>query len=389
MPDALLPPDQPTPLLGGLSPADFMRRHWQKKPLLIRQAIPGMRAPIRATALRRLAREDDVESRLIWREDGEWAMEHGPFSRLPKASEPDWTLLVQGVDLHDDAIAALRDRFRFVPDARLDDAMISIAGTGGGVGPHVDSYDVFLLQAAGRRRWRISQQKDLELQPDVPLRILQDFRAEEEYVLEPGDMLYLPPQVAHDGVAMDPDCMTISIGFRAPRRAELARGLLEAAADALPGMPATAGERLYRDASQPATATPAALPEALVDEALAAFAAVRLDRALAADFLGAYLSEPKPGVVFEPADADCSPLDADWPQSGTLVLARSTRVLYTGRKLFINGEPAEAPASARLRALADTRRLACAGRAPSEAEREALETWREAGWLHWVPDNDR
>lgn len=380
-------PDQPIDLLGGLSPAAFMRRYWQRKPLLIRQAIPGMRPPIRATALRKLARQDDVESRLIWREDGEWAMEHGPFARLPKASETDWTLLVQGVDLHDAATAALRDAFRFVPDARLDDAMISIAGVGGGVGPHVDSYDVFLLQAAGRRRWRISQQKDLSLVPDAPLRILQRFEPEEEYILEPGDMLYLPPQVAHDGVAVDADCMTVSIGFRAPRRAELARGMLEAAADTLPGLGGAAAERLYRDAGQPATATPAAVPEALIDEALAALAAVRLDRALAARFLGAYLSEPKPGVVFEPEDADCSPLDADWPATGTLVLADSTRMLYADKALFINGEMATVTASERLRALADARRLTCTGRAPSMPEREALEEWREAGWLHWVADD--
>ncbi len=375
--------DQPTALLGGLSPAEFMRRHWQRKPLLIRQAIPGMRAPLSATALRKLAREDDVESRLIWREDDAWAMEHGPFARLPKAGEREWTLLVQGVDLHHDALAALRDRFRFVPDARLDDAMISIAGDGGGVGPHVDSYDVFLLQASGRRRWRISQQKDLALAPDVPLRILSDFRSEAEYVLEAGDMLYLPPQVAHDGVAIGNDCMTISIGFRAPRRDELARGLLEAAADTLPGLAPAAGARLYRDAGQPAAVHPAAVPEAMIDEALAALAAVRLDRALATRFVGAYLTEPKPGVVFEPAHDAVAPLDEDWPATGRLVLARATRMLYSGRHLFINGELAEVPATSRLQALADARELDCAGRAPTQAERDVLESWRDAGWMTW------
>ncbi|WP_415830141.1 cupin domain-containing protein, partial [Bordetella pseudohinzii] len=223
--------DQPLALLGGLSPNDFMRRHWQRKPLLIRQAIPGFKPPETLAALKKLARRDDVESRLIWREQGQWQMENGPFARLPKASEPDWTLLVQSVDLHSDAAAELMQRFRFVPDARLDDLMISIASDGGGVGPHFDSYDVFLLQAAGKRRWRYGRQKDLSLQPDLPLKILSRFEPEHEAVLEPGDMLYLPPQAAHDGVALGDDCMTISIGFRAPTQAALARGLLEAAAD--------------------------------------------------------------------------------------------------------------------------------------------------------------
>ncbi|MFQ6686591.1 cupin domain-containing protein, partial [Bordetella pertussis] len=218
-------------LLGGLAPADFMRRYWQRKPLLIRQAIPGFKPPASIAALRQLARRDDVEARLIWREQGQWNMENGPFARLPKAGEPDWTLLVQSVDLHHDAVSALLQQFRFIPDARLDDIMISVAGDGGGVGPHFDSYDVFLLQASGRRRWRYGRQKDLSLQPDLPLKILSRFEPEEEHVLEPGDMLYLPPQAAHDGVAEGGDCMTISIGFRAPSQAMLARGLLEAAAD--------------------------------------------------------------------------------------------------------------------------------------------------------------
>nr|MBF0682638.1 cupin domain-containing protein [Pseudomonas sp.] len=225
--------DSPTPLLGGLSPAAFMKRHWQRKPLLIRQALPGFVPPMKLAEVRRLARRDDVESRLIWREHDAWQMEQGPFARLPAARQSEWTLLVQGVDLHDDATAALMHRFRFVPDARLDDVMISIAGDGGGVGPHFDSYDVFLLQAAGQRRWRIGQQKDLSLDPDAPLKILSHFQPEEEFVLEPGDMLYLPPQVAHDGIAQGPGCMTISIGFRSPSRAELARGMLETAADTL------------------------------------------------------------------------------------------------------------------------------------------------------------
>jgi len=210
----------PQQLLGGLSPATFMRRYWQKKPLLIRQAIPGFSPLLDRAALFDLSGREEVESRLIVHSEKGWQLKHGPFGRrqLPALSRPRWTLLVQGVDLHVNAVHELMQRFRFVPDARLDDLMISWASDGGGVGPHFDSYDVFLLQAQGQRRWRIGRQKDLSLQPDVPLKILSNFEPEEEHVLNPGDMLYLPPKWAHDGVAVGGDCMTYSVGFRVPQR---------------------------------------------------------------------------------------------------------------------------------------------------------------------------
>lgn len=390
--------DLPLALLGGLSADDFMRRYWQRKPLLIRGAIPGMRPPESIAALKKMARRDDVESRLIWREQGEWNMENGPFARLPKVNEPDWTLLVQSVDLHSDAAAALMQQFRFVPDARLDDVMISIASTGGGVGPHFDSYDVFLLQGQGRRKWRWGRQKDLSLEPGLPCKILSHFEPEEEAILEPGDMLYLPPQAAHDGVALDDDCMTISIGFRAPTQANLARGLLEAAADQAMarvgllggpyGEPALPGARLdgiYRDAGQAATAQPAALPDALVEATLATLAKIKFDDALAARFLGCWLTEPSQLSVF---DSPEDPVDLEdcWPASGRLVLDRRSRMLYRQRQLFINGETAMVPADAALRALADERALDCADprcRKLSDEARACLADWLDSGWLHY------
>ncbi len=392
--------DQPLALLGRLSPNDFMRRHWQRKPLLIRQAIPGFKPPETLAALKKLARRDDVESRLIWREQGQWQMENGPFARLPKASEPDWTLLVQSVDLHSDAAAELMQRFRFVPDARLDDLMISIASDGGGVGPHFDSYDVFLLQAAGKRRWRYGRQKDLSLQPDLPLKILSRFEPEHEAVLEPGDMLYLPPQAAHDGVALGDDCMTISIGFRAPTQAALARGLLEAAADQAMarigllggpyGEPALPGPRLdglYRDPDQAATRHPAALPDALVQATLDTLSKLRFDDALAARFLGCWLTEPSQLAVFDSPEASVD-LQDSWPAQGRLVLDRRSRMLYRGKQLFINGETAMVPAEAALKQLADARALDCGdprcARLSDEA-RSCLADWLNAGWLHYRP----
>lgn len=381
-----------------------MRRHWQRKPLLIRQALPAWRSPVTPAALRRLARNDEVESRLVWREQDEWRMANGPFLpparelfraspsrrgtheeplvRLPPATQSDWTLLVQGVDLFDERIAALRDRFRFIPDARLDDAMISLASQGGGVGPHFDSYDVFLLQARGRRRWRVSQQRDLDLLPDLPLKVLANFTPEAEYVLEPGDMLYLPPHVAHDGVAETDDCMTISIGFRSPSQAELARLVLDLAAERLLD-DEMAGKRAghYRDPGQPATLTPAALPERLCQAARDEVARLRFDDALIADALGRWLSEPKAGVVFDGPETDIDLID-DWPSGITLVLDSRTRMLYRGKRGYINGEILGPVMTADLCRLADERRLACAARPPSAGVRELLQDWLEGGWLH-------
>src|SRR5688500_13597900 len=178
----------PTPLLGGLSPRQFMKRHWQRKPLLVRGAVPDMKPLLERNALFSLAASDEVESRLVeQREGGEWTMRSGPFARraLPPLARPGWTLLVQGVDLHVDAAHELLQRFRFVPEARLDDLMISFATDTGGVGPHFDSYDVFLLQAQGRRRWRFGAQHDLTLREGLPLKVLERFEPEEEHVLEP------------------------------------------------------------------------------------------------------------------------------------------------------------------------------------------------------------
>src|SRR5688572_9483880 len=211
---------RPSPLLAGLTPQQFMLKHWQRRPLVVRQAMPTPVAPLSRAELFALAARDDVESRLVQNSGRRWSVAHGPFSRstLPRLRDRGWTLLVQGVDLHHDGAHALLRQFRFVPDARLDDVMISWASDGGGVGPHVDSYDVFLLQASGERRWRIARRFDPALDERAPLKILRRFEPEQELVLSPGDLLYLPPNWAHEGVAMGGDCMTCSIGMRAPRR---------------------------------------------------------------------------------------------------------------------------------------------------------------------------
>lgn len=367
---------RPLPLLGGLTPSQFMKRHWQKKPLLVRNAIPGFEPVLPPRELFALAARDEVESRLVVHEGRGWRLQRGPFQRraLPPLKRPGWTLLVQGVDLHDAGAHALLHGFSFLPAARLDDLMISYASDGGGVGPHFDSYDVFLLQAQGRRRWRIGRQKSLELQEGVPLKILKDFRPEEEYVLDPGDMLYLPPRYAHDGVAVGDDCQTYSIGFRAPAQGELARELLQRIADAAAE---DAPESLYRDPSQAATDAPGAIPEALAAFARDALAAALKDPAALERALGEYLTEPKGNVWFEPGQP---------PRRGrALVLDARTRMLHDRRHVFINGEAWRAAGrdAALMRTLADRRRLDAREVAgASAAARELLDAWCEAGWLH-------
>ena len=405
--------EQHLALLGGLSPAQFMRRHWQKKPLVVRQAIPGMQPALSRAALFKLAGQNSVESRLIIQKpvlkknskksgdtDSAWQMQSGPFvpRALPAVTQPNWTLLVQGVDTHDAGICALLQQFRFVPDARLDDVMISYASLGGGVGPHFDSYDVFLLQASGRRRWRISQQKDLTLQEGVPLKILKNFEAEEEFVLDAGDMLYLPPGYAHDGLAVAADetpaadCMTYSIGFRAPAQDELASELLHRLADfnvndtgdgeGVTHQTSNSATSRYKDPRQPATMHPAQLPETLLAFAQKAVADALKDPLALACTLGEYLTEPKSSVWFDEAPTD------GWTVASGCQLDARTRMMYDNQHLFINGESHRAKGADALlmRKLADQRCLTAHElRRASRAAVGLLEEWAESGWLHILP----
>ena len=366
----------PIALLGGISPDKFMRTYWHKKPLLVRQAIPGFKPLLDRAELLELAGQDGVESRLVRQlGGGQWSLAHGPFSRrrLPPLKQPGWTVLVQGVDLHVQAAHELVQPFRFIPDARLDDLMISFATDQGGVGPHFDNYDVFLLQAHGKRRGRIGRQKNLSLQPDVPLKILTHFEPEEEYVLEPGDMLYLPPMWAHDGIA-EGECMTYSVGFRSPKQDELARELFLRLSDAPDECPK---DVVYKDPKQAAVANPGAIPAPLLD-----FARTALEKALAEPLaleraLGETLSDPKPGVWFEPAQ--------DFGLIENVRLNQRTRMLYDARHIFINGESylAEGRDAELMRQLADTRQLSLQEvQQLSDDALELLSSWVDAGWAH-------
>lgn len=326
-------------LLGGITPRIFLRDYWQKKPLLIRGAIPGFDGLLPREDLLDLARDEDVESRYIEHDGRNWRLERGPLpaSLLRRPRSKPWTVLVQGLNMLLPEADALMRRFSFIPYARLDDVMVSYATDGGGVGPHFDSYDVFLLQGTGRRRWQISEQTDLTLVEGAPLRILQNFVPEQEWVLEPGDMLYLPPQCAHNGVA-EGECTTYSIGFRTPSMQELATGFLDFLRDriCMPGM--------YADPDLALQADPAQLPKAMVDTVEKLLKDIRWSRKDVESFLGGYLSEPKPHVFFDPPD---EPLTAKRFASQAarqgVSLDGRTQLLRSGSQFWINGEDVELP----------------------------------------------
>jgi 50S ribosomal protein L16 3-hydroxylase len=357
-------------LLGGMTPQVFLRRHWQKRPLLVRGALPGFRGVIAKSALFALAARDDVESRLVEKRGSRWTVSHGPLprARIARAAGA-WSLLVNGVNCYSAAAERLLRRFSFVPQARLDDLMVSYAAPGGGVGPHFDSYDVFLVQGDGRRRWRLARAQPFKLVPGAPLKLIAGFRAEEEHVLGPGDLLYLPPGWGHDGVALDA-CVTCSIGFRAPRGAELAAAFLDHLHER--GLP-DAG---YRDPGLRATRHPGRIGADMVAFAGKTLSRVRWGKPDVQEFLGRYLSTPKSNIVFRKNSKSAA------LKNKIVVLDPKTQLLYLGARFFINGEVFH-PRPAQRRALsqlADTRQAP--GRLLARAGLEPLLLdWHRAGYL--------
>lgn len=363
---------QPQRLLGGLSAQAFMATVWQRRPMVIRQAIDVEGLLPSRREMFALAKREDVESRWI-HDDARrgWTLRRGPIARTPKLATPKCSLLVQGVDLHDDRARALMERFRFVPDARLDDVMMSWASEGGGVGPHTDRYDVFLLQVEGTRRWSIAPPADYAWVAGLPLRIIDGFEPQESFDLAPGDMLYLPPMWAHDGVAHGGECITCSIGFTVPQADDLARELV------LRSSEHWEDEALYEDPDQAATPEPASVPRALQTFARQALKRMLQEPQALHCALGEWLTEPKAQVWFEPSDSV-------WGQ-GDVALDRKTRMLYDAQHVFINGEAFQARGhDARcLRGLANSRRMAATVLHSMTADAQAvLAQWHELGWIH-------
>lgn len=283
--------DTPLQLLGGLTAQEFLRDYWQKKPLLVRQAFTDFENPISPDELAGLSLEEEIESRIVI-ENGErpWEMRRGPFaedafSTLP---EREWTLLVQAVDQFVPEVATLLEHFRFLPSWRIDDVMVSYATPGGGVGPHFDNYDVFLLQGHGQRNWKVGQMcnSDSPLIEHSDLRILADFQQAEEWVLEPGDMLYLPPRLAHCGVAVD-ECMTYSVGFRAPSAAEVLTHFTDFLSQFLPD------EERYSDADAKPVSDPHQIQSDALDRLKGLLAEHMSDERLLLTWFGQFMTEPR------------------------------------------------------------------------------------------------
>jgi 50S ribosomal protein L16 3-hydroxylase len=321
-------------ILGGLTASQFLRTHWQKKPLLVRSALPSSQGFVDLKRLSRLAIRPEVESRLVLRDGANWRVHDGPLSRRHFQALPAtcWTLLVHGLNLYLPQADRLFRRFDFIPYARLDDLMVSYAAPQGGVGPHFDSYDVFLLQGPGTRRWQIARQKDRTFIEEAPLKLLKNFQPQQEYLLAPGDMLYLPPGYAHSGIALEA-CITYSIGFRAPSAQELAMAFLEYLQDNL----RLRGQ--YRDPNLEPQCDPARISARMVSEARRMLAEIEWTRRDVARFLGLYLTEPKANVLFDPPTAPLSePRFRRQAKAQGLTLDRKTQMLFLGGTVYLNGE---------------------------------------------------
>ncbi len=382
-------------ILGGRAPARFLRDHWQKRPLLIRQALPGFAGIVDREQFLALAERDDATSRLVIehprrRGRGHWERHDGPFGGLDASMLPatHWTLLVHGLESLVPGGWELLRHFDFIPTARIDDLMVSYAADAGSVGPHDDRYDVFLLQGPGRRRWQVSTRGDRSVDPDAAIKVLARFEPEEEWLLEPGDMLYLPPGVAHHGVADGP-CFTYSIGFLAPSHVELVQSFLMYLAPALG--PSVDPDALYQDPGLAPARDPLELSDAMVAQVAAVLTRnIRWDRALAAEFLGCFLTRPKPHAQFA---APARPLAHDAfarrlrARRGRLALALPTRGLVRGQRIFLNGEVHDAkPTTLRLfKQLVGERILPLPlPAAPDHASLELLHAWYVAGYLTLV-----
>jgi 50S ribosomal protein L16 3-hydroxylase len=370
--------------LGGLDTDAFMREHWQRRPVLIRQAFPRFVDPLSRGEVLALATSPDASSRLVRHRGTSWTLEHGPFppSRFKQLPHRGWTVLVQDTNHFSRRADELLAHFDFVPHARIDDVMVSYAVPGGGVGPHVDSYDVFLLQGHGRRRWQISGQKDHAFVPGLDLKILERFVPEEEWVLEPGDMLYLPPGVAHNGIA-ESECLTWSIGFRAPSDHDLTTAFLDFLRDRL------APEGEYRDPGEIPAEHPGEIPPVLAGHVAKTLDAIRWTPSDAREFTGRFLSEPKAHVFFTPPRKPLSRRQFEQRAAKTgVALDSRSRLLFSGTMFFLNGELVEIPAAVRAtaRRFADRRALPGPVEAPA-AFWDLAHAWYLEGFVQLHEDN--
>ncbi len=367
--------------LGDISTEVFLRDYWQKKPLLIRGALPDFAGLLTPQQLITLACTEDAQARLVTQRHGQFELQQSPFTAkdFKGLNKVQWTVLVQGVNHHMPSAAQLLKQFNFIPHARLDDLMISYAPKGGGVGPHFDSYDVFLLQGMGHRRWQISTQADRTLIEGAPLRILKDFKAEQEWLLAPGDMLYLPPHCAHNGIAED-DCMTYSIGFRTPAYQELAEQFLVYLQDRI------CVEGMYADPDLKTQKHPSEISADMLKQVAKAIKQIKWDTDDIANFLGCYLSEPKPHIYFDAPEHPTGLTKFKKElQSKGVALSLKSLMLCHGKTLFMNGEETHVADHdyPLLRELADNRELPALKTCSAELI-DQLYQWYQDGYLTFL-----
>lgn len=342
-----------TDLLGGLTPQQFLAEYWQKKPLLVRNAVPGFTGLLSPADMMTLAADENAEARLVeFKKDG-WHLSRSPFSTrdLAKKRKHPWTVLLQGLNLELPQADEFMRRFDFIPFSRLDDLMVSYAVDQGGVGPHFDDYDVFLIQGIGQRRWRIGPQRDKSLVEGAPLKILKNFEPAEDWILNPGDLLYLPPHWAHDGIAVG-ECMTYSVGFRSPATQELADEFLTYLQERIDL------DGIYADPDLQFQEHPAEISKDMVSNVANMIARIQWDNDDIRNFIGCWLTEPKPQVYFEPPEEE--PDFEDFVrrvQRHGVRLNTKSQLLFSENFFFINGEPVSIPIEdqAWMRALADQR----------------------------------
>lgn len=363
-------PDTPLQLLGGISAREFMRDYWQKKPLLVRQAFPDFESPIDPDELAGLALEEEVESRIVLEHGAHpWELRRGPFNEDTFADLPekDWTLLVQAVDQFVPEVAELLEHFRFLPSWRIDDVMISFATPGGSVGPHFDNYDVFLLQGHGQRNWKIGQMcnSDSPLLDHADLRILAEFEQTGEWTLEPGDMLYLPPRLAHYGVAVD-DCLTYSVGFRAPSAAEVLTHFTDFLGQFLPD------EERYSDADAEPASDPHQIQHDALDRLKGLLDKHMNDKDLLLTWFGQFMTEPRYPEQVVGEELDEQELIEALEDGAILIRNPSARMAWSelGDDLMLFASGRSCPLPAKLRELL---KLVCAA--------DALHIDNLAQWL--------
>lgn len=345
-------------ILGKTSVDTFLKKYWQKRPLLIRNAIENFQSPITEKDLFNIAQDEEAISRLIEYKQGLWQVKYGPFEKsdFPKKKNAPWTVLVQNINHHFSFANSFLNLFKFIPYARLDDLMVSYATKNGSVGPHFDSYDVFLFQASGEREWKISDQKEFSLDRKSAIKIITNFRSKNSWVLKPGDMLYLPPNIGHWGISQSDDCLTYSIGFRAPSTFEIQSKFLDFIQDSLN----TNKNYLYKDPNLNLQKDPAEINANMTKKIQQTVNQLRWNKNLINTFIGQLLTEPVETAIFQRPKPISLEIFKKNLSKKILELNPKTRMLFIKNNFYINGELIEVDKryAAYLRQLANNKKIA-------------------------------